>query len=152
MSKTFVGYHCTNTLPPHNGRIHSYYENYANVLLNILDTHPKSREYLRLVLQQEYTHELREEIETYFEEIGLNWIFIYKSRPLQQYGIYPYAVYFDLTNVFCEPDNMYMQYFTNEKSYIYIYWDNNPPELRGLDVDEDVFTYKDETRAETTVV
>ena len=129
----FVGYHCTdNIIEKFSGEItDEYFDKFENILLAIKNSYPKALEFLKNIDNIEYNSEEADEISNFFKEIKLNFIFVDEQTPLTKYGNICYSVYFKtLENVYALTD------FNDESdySYMYLYFENNPPILRKINL------------------
>jgi hypothetical protein len=128
-----VGYHCAdNIIEKFSGEItDEYFDKFENILLAIKNSYPKALEFLKNIDNIEYNSEEADEISNFFKEIKLNFIFVDEQTPLTKYGNICYSVYFKtLENVYALTD------FNDESdySYMYLYFENNPPILRKINL------------------
>jgi len=131
---TFIGYHCSDSLyKGYNGDISSdYFDRFEAILNLIKNNFEKANYFLKEINKNgiEYDSELSLEIEQFFKEIQLKWIFIDEEEPLLRYGKNCYSVYFpninDTFNIrdYNETDSDY--------SYVYFYFVGNDPILKKI--------------------
>ena len=125
--ETFVGYHCTDSgYQEYDGFISSdYFDRFETILQAI-----NNREAF-LLLQKiktegiEYDSVLSFDIENYFNEIKLRWIFVDEEESLTRYGKICYSVYFKKINSTIKIKDYNES--ESDSSYIYLYYDDNKP-------------------------
>lgn len=133
-SPTFVGYHCTDSIyDKYDGTIsEDYFDRFEMILNAIKNKFEDAYTYIRAIEKNgiEYDSSLAEEIQKFFLQIGLKWIFVDEQSPLKKYGKYCHSIYF--TNI---SDTISFQDFNEEDSdysYVYLYFTGNEPIVRNI--------------------
>lgn len=106
-SSTFVGYHCSPNEFNNDfyGTIlEDYYTSFIFILSSIKKDLPKAQYFIEELNKLEDTPELLHEtdilgdIQHFFEENDIEWIFVNKTEPLTSYGENCYEVHFEHSN------------------------------------------------------
>jgi len=123
----FVGTHCSPRSLDNDdfyGKIiDEYYMHFEQILKLIQFDYPEAKKYLQQISSLEDGLSLDDdsvdlvyEIDNFFNENNLEWIFVSKDEPLTKYGDNCYNVYFNnLSNVYSMEDEL----TDNSKIYIY---------------------------------
>jgi hypothetical protein len=133
--ETFVGYHCNDsesTLKEDDfiGNIkEEYYERFEDILIMISRSYPEVSNFIDRIRGGEeefyYETDLAWEIEQWFEDNNIEWIFVSEHKPLNRYGNNCYEVYFK------SDKNIYsMEDSAEENSVLYVYNNLNRPILK----------------------
>jgi hypothetical protein len=132
--QTFVGYHCSNTdITNFDGEIsEDYFDRFEAILNLIKSKYKEAKNFLKRIKDDgiEYDSKLSYEINLFFNNIGLKWIFVDENDTLTRYGNKCYSVYFN------SMDNVFALHDSNEEnsdySYIYFYFESNTPILKKI--------------------
>lgn len=130
-----VGIHCGNVDEGDDFHGHiseEYYSLFPQLLRELRPDFPDAQELIDrieelpdgLYDESDETYDLRSDIQTFFEQNELEWIFVSKKEPLHKYGDRCYSVYFD------DPRRTYMiQDELVEDAEIYVFTPDNKPRL-----------------------
>ena len=129
---TFVGYHCSpyNITDNYRGKIEDdYHASFMTVLENIKYDFKEAQKYIDDIdeiydndIDIEET-DILGEIQHFFNENNIEWIYVNKSEPLTKYGDICYEVYFDNFNSVYKMDD---ELVDSADIYVYISTKNKP--------------------------
>lgn len=106
-NSTFVGYHCSPSEIKDDfyGKIESdYYTSFVYVLGALKDDYPEAKVFFDEISMIDdfpmvaHDTNILDDVEYFFNENNIEWIYVNKAEPLTNYGSNCYEVYFDNFN------------------------------------------------------